>query len=114
MLSCGDREAGECVMKVKRLSRRWARRCSLLMVAGCGLVLLGAVLRAKPVLIVGCVLLVAEVILQVTFLRCRYCGRDVAPPRWNPGRHYYCNHCGKPFLFDDEPEEIEEDQTREE
>ena len=92
-------------MKERRLRRRWARLCWLLLVFAGGFAVFGALLRMIPFLMVSCVLIVMELILQLAFLRCTNCGREIAPPRWDSGRRFYCRRCGKPFLFDDDPDD---------
>ncbi len=109
-------------MKEKRLRRRWARVSIVLAISGTGCTLLGllmgrAVYQWKwpgALAILGIVLLVAAVIVRYTFLRCPHCGKGVAFPIWHPGKCHYCVYCGKPFLFDDEPDEIEKEHTKEE
>ena len=109
-------------MKEKRLRRRWARVSIVLAISGTGCTLLGwlmgrAVYQWKwpgALAILGIVLLIAAVIVRYTFLRCPHCGKGVAFPIWHPGKCHYCVYCGKPFLFDDEPDEIEKEHTKEE
>ena len=92
-----------CKEQGKRLRRRWARLCWLLIVFGAGLVIFGGLRRMIPLWIVGVFLLIAGMILQRSFLRCTNCGKDLARPMWVSRRRYYCKFCGKPFLFDDDP-----------
>lgn len=109
-------------MEEKRLRRRWARVNIVLIGSGVGCVLLGllmgrAVYQWKwpgGLIILGIVLLVAAVIVRYTSLRCPHCGKGIAFPIWNHGKRHYCVNCGKPFLFDDEPDEIEKEHTKEE
>ena len=109
-------------MKAKRLRRRWARVSIVLAISGTGCTLFGwlmgrAVYQWKwpgALAILGIVLLVAAVIVRYTSLRCPHCGKGIAFPIWNPGKRHYCVNCGKPFLFDDEPDEIEKEHTKEE
>ena len=109
-------------MKEKRLRRRWARVSIVLAISGTGCTLFGwlmgrAVYQWKwpgALAILGIVLLVAAVIVRYTSLRCLSCGKWTALPSWNPGKRYYCQCCGKPFLFDDEPDDIEKEHTKEE
>ena len=109
-------------MKEKRLRRRWARVSIVLAISGTGCTLFGwlmgrAVYQWKwpgALAILGIVLLVAAVIVRYTSLRCLSCGKGTALPSWNPGKRYYCQCCGKPFLFDDEPDDIEKGHTKEE
>ncbi|WP_295580946.1 hypothetical protein [uncultured Oscillibacter sp.] len=100
---------------MKRLERKWARRCTVL--AGvtvlCALLPWGAGLvgLTSPVFVLlgvsGTVLgLLALLVARLRHLGCPNCGKGVARPQWRPGRRYYCPCCGKPFVYDDE-EEIE-------
>ena len=109
-------------MEKKRLRRLWARVSIVLIISGAGCILLGLLLGRAVyqwkwtggLAILGIVLLVAAVIVKETSMRCPHCGQRAALPSWNPGKRYYCPYCGKPFLFDDEPDEIEKEHTKEE
>ena len=109
-------------MEEKRLRRRWARVSIVLFISGTGYGLFGllmgrAVYQWKwpgGLAILGMILLIAAVIVRYTSLRCLSCGKEAALPHWNPGKRYYCQCCGNPFLFDDEPDEIEKEHTKEE
>ena len=109
-------------MEKKRLRRLWARVSIVLISSGAGCILLGLLLGRAVyqwkwtggLAILGIVLLVAAVIVRYTSLRCLSCGKGTALPSWNPGKRYYCQCCGKPFLFDDEPDDIEKEHTKEE
>ena len=100
-----DKIGGGRAVKEKRLCRRWARLCWLLLVFAGGFAVLGTLLRVIPFLMASCVLIVIELILQLAFLRCTNCGKEIAPPHWDPGKRFYCRRCGKPFLFDDDPDD---------
>lgn len=93
----------QCKRQGKRLRRRWARLCWLLIVFGAGFVIFGALLQVIPFWIVGVLLMAAGMVLQLSFLRCTNCGKDLARLVWDSRRRYYCKYCGKPFLFDDDP-----------
>lgn len=109
-------------MEEKRLRRRWARVSIVLVISGAGCILLGLLLGRAVypwkwtggLIILGSVLLVAALMVKYTSLRCPSCGKGAAMPLWNPGKRFYCPCCGKPFLFDDEPDEIEKEHTKEE
>ena len=101
-------------MEQKRLKRFWARICWMLRLSGVGITMFGALLRSMPVLLVGCFLMGACLVVLIVFLHCPNCGKDLARPQWNPGEPFYCTRCGKPFLFDDDPPDPEETTTKEE
>ena len=109
-------------MKEKRLQRRWARVSIVLVISGAGCTLFGWLMgrvvypleAADRLTFLGLALVAAALTIQLTSMRCPYCGKGKTLPRWNPGKRYYCAFCGKPFLFDDEPDEIEKEQTKEE
>ncbi len=100
---------------MKRLERKWARVCILLIVLTilCMFIPLVVYCFAGAVVLIwmqigmiGAVLcLAAAVVLRVWHLSCPNCGRGIAPVQWKPGKRYYCSLCGKPFLYDDEPDE---------
>lgn len=92
-----------CKRQGKRLRRRWARLCWLITFFGIACTVFGVLFQVIPFWIVGALLLAAEMVLQIIFLRCTNCGKDIARPEWDSRRRFYCKYCGKPFLFDDDP-----------
>lgn len=89
-----------------KLSRTCARVVLVLVFGGMlqGLLLAllwPALATAAVVVFLACV--ICAVVLQFWKLRCVHCGKTAAPPRWSPGKTYYCSRCGNPFVFDDEP-----------
>ena len=103
---------------MKRLKRKWARVCTVLMVLTILCVflpwvmydLLGRSIAWAIAGVTGATLgLTAMLIVKFVCLRCPNCGKSAARPQWKPGTRYYCPCCGKPFVYDDEPEEMTED-----
>ena len=102
-----------------KLSRKWARIICVLLILAVLFALFPAgvyhlaggrspdwyLLGALGAL--GC--LAAGVILRFRRLACPHCGRGLAIPRWKAGRRDYCPVCGRPFRWDDEPEEEAEE-----
>ena len=43
--------------------------------------------------------------LRVRWFICPHCEEGIAPPQLRAGKRYYCVRCGKPFIYDDEPDE---------
>lgn len=45
--------------------------------------------------------------LRMRLLLCPHCGRGVARPYWkdNESHEQFCVKCGKPFVFDDDPDQ---------
>lgn len=46
--------------------------------------------------------------LRFRLLGCPNCGGSAARPYWNPDESHrlFCPKCGKPFIYDDEPDEV--------
>lgn len=97
---------------VLKLERKWARIVLGLMAMTfvCALVpvVMYYVVKAKSSTWLllgmgGSILCMAlGIMLRIQHLRCPYCRRGLAVPQWNPGRHYLCPACRKPFVYDDE------------
>ena len=97
-----------------KLKRKWARVCLCLMIGAIVMACIpwiaysrmGAQSNLWAYVGVGGTLacLFAYLIVQWSRLRCPHCGNAFAPPRWKSGTQYYCPRCGKPFVFDDDPE----------
>lgn len=102
-----------------KLSRKWARIiCALLALAvmfalfPAGMYYLAGGRSPDWYLLgllgaLGC--LIAGVILRRRHLVCPHCGRGFARPGWKTGEREYCPACGRPFFYDDEPEDESEE-----
>lgn len=93
--------------KKKRLERKWARACLLLVLGGGAVAVAGVLLSALQswalvLTLLGGAAMIAGAVIRWTKLRCRHCGKWVAKPQWKPGKQQLCRACGNPFLFDDE------------
>ena len=96
-------------MKLKRKHARivWA------LVAVTILSLWGAILFAKSAFLVGiqvfAILAVVSCVLafylRLRWFICPHCEEGIAPPQLRAGKRHYCVRCGKPFIYDDEPDE---------
>ena len=109
-------------MEQKRLKRFWAR-ARMVLTGLCFLTWLidYAVMETLPagasltLCALGCLFLLAMVVVTRRHLRCTCCGKGIANGYWNPSKKtVYCPHCGKPFLFDDDPPDKAETTTKEE
>ncbi len=99
---------------MKKLQRKWARVCFVLLVAAVVFVvipwLMLAVLKVESklypiifgILAAACIL--AEFLLSRKYLRCPHCGKSTVPPRWSNKTRYRCTRCATIFPFDDQPE----------
>ena len=110
-------------MEQKRLKRFWVRTRLVLLAAAVFLWSLARLLltttlpqwAAIALFVAGCLSLLAIAVVSSRFLRCTYCGKGIAVGFWNPRKEpAYCKHCGKPFLFDDDPPDKAETTTKEE
>ncbi len=52
------------------------------------------------VAVVSCIL---AFYLRLRWFICPCCEKGLAPPQLRAGKRYYCVRCGKPFIYDDEP-----------
>lgn len=88
-----------------KLKRKWSWLC----IVGMTVTLLFLLLLGITGRVEFCVLsilgILAMWLIRLCCLRCPNCGEGVGPVRWNPGKRYYCSICGKPFVFDDEPDD---------
>jgi len=99
---------------MKKMERKWARVCFVLLVAALVLAvtpwalhaLLHVESKAYPTVfgILAALCLLTEFLLSRRFLRCPHCGKSTAPPRWSGKQHYRCTRCATIFPFDDQPE----------
>ena len=93
-----------------KLERKWARMCLVLLlmaILSLGELALvhGNLFVTVAILIQFVLFFIAAGVVRHIGLRCAHCGKYDCPPRWNPGRRFYCPNCGEPFIFADEEDE---------
>ena len=88
-----------------KLKRRWSRICVVAVAAAILFALLLGITGRVEFYALVILSLLAILLARLGGLRCKNCGKGLGPVRWNPGKRYYCPYCGKPFIFDDEPDE---------
>ena len=98
-----------------KLKRKYARLIIVLLAVNLLLVLLVPLLvrwYASAFLVIAdaCVIVTLSMLtpyLRLRLLLCPHCGRGVARPYWraNESHQQFCTKCGKPFVFDDDPDE---------
>jgi len=99
---------------MKKLERKWARVCFVLLVAAIVCVVTPWLLQALfdvtsyvyPIVfgVLAVLLAGAEFLLSRKYLRCPHCGKSTVPPRWTNKNRYRCTRCATIFPFDDQPE----------
>lgn len=99
---------------MKKLERKWARICFVLLVAAIVCIaapwlmeaLFDAESPAIPITfgVLTLILIGLELLFSHKHLRCSHCGKSTAPPRWNSRHRYRCSRCASIFVFDDEEE----------
>jgi len=99
---------------MKKLERKWARVCFMLLVAAVVCVVTPWLLQALfdvtsyvyPIVfgVLAVLLAGAEFLLSRKYLRCPHCGKSTVPPRWTNKNRYRCTRCATIFPFDDQPE----------
>ena len=99
---------------MKKLERKWARVCFVLLAAAVVCIvtpwLLLAVLKVEskgfPIVfgILAAICALAEFLISRKYLRCPHCGKSTVPPRWSNKVRYRCTRCATIFPFDDQPE----------
>ena len=98
-----------------KLKRKYARLIIVLLAVNLLLVLLVPLLvrwYAPAFLVIAdaCVIVTLSMLtpyLRLRLLLCPHCGRGVARPYWRASESHqqFCPKCGKPFVFDDDPDE---------
>lgn len=66
--------------------------------------LLFAVKLAAIVMVVS---LVLSSYLRLRWFLCPHCEKGLAPLQLRAGKRYHCVRCGKPFIYDDEDDELD-------
>ena len=75
---------------VKRIPLKKVRQIALLLcILGLVVILAGAGLRLIPLILLGCLVLVGEIVFLTLFWRCPHCGGFL-----DRGCGLYCPHCG--------------------
>lgn len=54
--------------------------------------------------VIAVVSIILAFYLRLRWFVCPYCEKGMAYPLWKQGKRYYCSCCGKPFIYDDEPD----------
>ena len=98
-----------------KLKRKYARLIITLLSVEVLLVFLVPLLVRcdAPVFLViadACVIVTLSLLtpyLRMRLLLCPHCGRGVARPYWKASESHeqFCVKCGKPFVFDDDPDQ---------
>ena len=104
-------------MVMKTLKRKWARAVTILMVISIAFAALPVLMydvldTGSPVWgilgVTGATVgLIARLVVRCVFLKCPCCGKGLARPYWRASESHqqFCTKCGKPFVFDDDPDE---------